>query len=537
MSKSIKLKVSVRGKQHTFALGADNLLRPVSHVLREHRLPLNTRCGGKGVCDGCQVELIDQQGHAILIRACEYSATEIARSFALSGLDTLTLNIPTRSLLVRTPQIVSNFKVNIPRASNPLGHKGHSSGSPPLGVAVDIGTTTVTVMLVDMNTGNIKACKSSFNRQMHYADDVVSRITMCVSNPEMITKLQEAVVKQTIQPLVDDALREADAALETIGCYTVAANTTMLHLFAGIDPSSMGVAPFNATFLDHRVLSTADVGLAGRAGIHLLPGSAAYLGADIVAGSLVTAQAYDEGPTLLVDVGTNGEIVLKIDGRLIACATAAGPAFEGARLSSGVRAMEGAIEHIRFNDDVEPSFDIIAATAPVGICGSAYVDFLSEARRVGLLSSAGRFSDAHRTIAQGRHGRYLRLFDDQAHPIIISEQDIATLLQAKAAIASGIITLLQKSKITPAEIRRVHLAGGFGLHINSESAIGSGLLPGFEASRVEAVGNTSLGGAYLALLDSGIIEECARIARDIEVIELNLEPEFETNYIDQLSLP
>jgi len=243
-------------------------------------------------------------------------------------------------------------------------------------------------------------------------------------------------------------------------------------------------------------------------------------------------------------VGTNGEIVAKMGDRLIGCATAAGPAFEGAGLSCGVRGVRGAIERVRLAvDPFAVECEVIGGGArPLGLCGSAYVDLLWEGRRTGILGSNGRFTPefaarAGDAIAADKWGRKLRLEARGASgPISISEVDVARLLQAKAAIAAGITTLLGLLDTTPAAVKTVYLAGGFGLHLSLEHAIGCGLLPGFAEAQVCVVGNTSLGGAFLMLNDRSLLEEAKLACARMVAVELNLQPGFEDAYIDHLSI-
>ena len=310
----------------------------------------------------------------------------------------------------------------------------------------------------------------------------------------------------------------------------------------------MGVHPFRPVFLEHRRYTSNDLGLEfgdGAAQVHLLPGPAAYVGADLAAGMVATGLLYDDGPALLVDVGTNGEIIAKVGDRLIGCSTAAGPAFEGAGLSSGTRAVRGAIERVRLRTEpFTAELGLIGETArPLGICGSAYIDFLWEGRREHILQPDGRFeaafcSRAGDLIQADKYGRRLQLHPRGASgPVFISELDVAKLLQAKAAIAAGIRTLLELLGTAAGDVKRLYLAGGFGFHLSLEHAIGCGLLPGFTARQIQVVGNTSLGGAFLALNDRSLLEEMATACRAMEEIELNLQPGFENAYIDHLVLP
>ena len=526
MAKTLQIKAHQQSQ--AMALTHDQQGMKLSEVLGQHGLSLNTRCGHKGLCDGCLIDVIDEQGKAKRVKACELVAGQV---------HALSIAVPARSLQAHNPQVVSNFKIKIGWANNPIVKLEHAT-QPALGVAIDIGTTTVALMLVELATGKVKGRASTFNKQMSFGDDVLTRINLCSTDPQMLGKLQHAVVADTIVPLVEQVIEKAEASVDQIACYAVAANTTMLHLLAGVDPSSMGVAPFTAGFLDHREVASTEIGLPGDAPVHLLPGAAAYVGADLVAGCLMTSHAYEERPVLLVDVGTNGEIIFKHGEHLIGCATAAGPAFEGSRLTSGMRAADGAIQRIRFADrHATPTTGVIGQTQACGVCGSAYLDFLSDARRVGLLNPAGRFVGEHCSFVADEYGRRIRLAGDNGDMVAISESDVASLLQAKAAIAAGIVTLMERVGMTPDQVARVYLAGGFGMHIDPVSAVGSGLLPGFMPEQIEAVGNTSLAGAYVVMLDQGIFDEMKHLAQRMQIVELNLEPMFEMNYIEHLSLP
>lgn len=591
---------SAKGRQTIVPTG-DELRMRLSALLRRKNLPLNTRCGERGLCDGCLVELLEghlfhiatnelvaAQQPAALVRGCEYRLAEGKPA---------RIHVRPRSLLAYEPQVVVDFRINVPRAHDPLwqqielsrselaggvgeaiARRRHGQrpvrvaagvGMPKsdrpivtteyhgdhwlvtdmadkplagtLGAAIDIGTTTVAVLVVDLSNGQIVGRVAGFNRQMNFGDDVLTRINLCGTNPEMLGKMQSAILNDTIAPL----LLEAGATPDRLKCVTLAGNTTMLHLLAGVDPSTMGYVPFAPAFLDHRVHLAKDLpftmpALDFNTPVHLLPGAAAYVGADLVAGMFASGLAYDAGPSLLVDVGTNGEIILKYNDHVLGCATAAGPAFEGAGLSSGVRASDGAIERIELSTSpLTVHTEVIGNLKPTGICGSAYVDFLAQARTVGLIGPTGRFDlnlGGEVVVPWEDYGHALRVAHGPTD-ICISELDIARLLQAKAAIAAGILTLLERVGMTPQQVKKVYLAGGFGMHLDVEHTIRCGMLPGFRPEQIEVVGNTSLAGAYLALLDTGVLDELKRIGKKIDVIELNLDPGFESRYIDQLMLP
>ena len=275
--------------------------------------------------------------------------------------------------------------------------------------------------------------------------------------------------------------------------------------------------------------------------IHTLPGAAAYVGADITAGVLASGMAYSDDSCLLVDLGTNGEIVLKHDGRLYGCATAAGPAFEGAGLTYGVRAGRGAIGHIWLEpSQVEPRVEVIGGGTPIGLCGTAYIDFVARARASNLITPTARFvsRDAPGVFKHPTHGWAFPVAPGpNDEPLLVTEADMASLLQAKAAIAAGVICLLRRTGIEASSVRTVYLAGGFGFHMHVDSLLGCGMLPGFQPEQIEMIGNSSLAGAYLTLLDSSALREIRKLSKRMQIVELNLEPDFEATYIDQLMLP
>jgi len=531
------------GRHEIYATGAE-AIRPLVELLGGRGFPLNTRCGGRGLCGGCEVELRAGELRRIIDGAAIHAgAATTVKSCQMRADGAWTeLLVPARSLLRHKPVVVSEFRINIPWACDPL------VPAVRLGAAVDIGTTTVALILCRLANGEVLAEASAFNAQIRFGEDVLTRIQYCETAATAVAQLQHAVVHETINPLLAEACMKAGVSPENVGVMTIAGNTTMLHLLAGVDPTPMGIYPFRAAFLEHRKYAPSEIGLSfgtEAAEVHLLPGPAAYIGADLAAGMVATGLIYDVGPSLLVDAGTNGEIVAKMGDRLIGCATAAGPAFEGAGLTSGTRAVRGAIERVRLQSDpLMATVGIIGdATQPIGICGSAYVDFLCEARRAGILQTNGRFTDAFGRRA-GDHvhvdaeGRKLRLHPrGVSGPIWISERDVSQLLQAKGAIAAGIVTLLNVLGVTPREVKTLYLAGGFGLHLSSEHAIGCGLLPGFTIDQIQVVGNTSLGGAFLAMQDRALLGEMVSASKRVEVIELNLQPGFENAFIDHLSLP
>ncbi|MCL2648243.1 MAG: ASKHA domain-containing protein [Phycisphaerales bacterium] len=563
----------------------------LSDFLRAHGIPLNTRCGGRGLCESCTVELLsgtlthisgkritagnngesisptstenacgvaNHSPKVVAVKACEMKIPELSEAVPH-------IRVPARSYLRYTPQIVTDYRVNIPCGHDPL-YKASAedkvilNGRPPLGVAVDIGTTTVALLLVNLDNGKVLAQAAMFNQQMNLGDDVVTRIDLCARDKAMIGRLQGALAQETLSPLIASALQHAKMNIDQILCFSIAGNTVMLHLAAGVDPTPLGTAPFTPAFLAHKLIDGSTLFQGGdslpkKVAVHLLPSAAAYVGADLTAGVVASGMLYDQETSLLVDVGTNGEIVLKHKDQFLGCATAAGPAFEGAGLSCGMRAGDNVIAYVHISGSGD-SFKVHTETigdsenhlphkkkTAVGLCGSAYIDFLAEGRRSGLLGETGRFDadfDARGHIIpwDADRDRAFRLgFAPGRQAIAISQRDIASLLQAKAATAAGVLTLLTRVGLTPKDVKKVYLAGGFGTKMNAGNAIACGLLPGFAPEQIQPVGNTSLAGAYLALLDRSLLSEMRHVGEAMKIVELNLDPSFEGTYIEQLMLP
>jgi uncharacterized 2Fe-2S/4Fe-4S cluster protein (DUF4445 family) len=520
--------------------------RSLAEELTANDLPLNTRCGQRGLCRGCEVVIEDG-----ILSGSEgtVSAPAVAKACQMRAAGNLSIRIPARSLIEHRPQVGQTFEIAVPYAHQPL--VASQPGQRDTGFAVDIGTTTVVVLLVDLTNGEVLSRAGDFNAQIRFGDNVITRIELA-RHSDNLAAMQRAVVMETLRPLLEKACERAGRGLDRIAGGAIAGNTTMLHLLVGEDPTPLGIAPFIPGFLEARQVTATEIlliaeGLAPDTPIQLLPGIAAYLGADITAGVFASGMAYDTAPGLLVDMGTNGEIVLQANGKLTACATAAGPAFEGCGLRCGTRARDGAVSDIRlaldpFHLDLATIGELPVARA-TGLCGSAYIDFMATARDSGLLRDNGRFDSAAWENLPAGH----RLNDDDQRafgltgnpdsPLRITEADIALLLQAKAAIGAGIEILLESANLRASDLGHVYLAGGFGMHLDVAHAIAIGLLPGCRPEQVRVVGNTALAGALLALVDRNTLDEMSNLGSQIEVIELNLAEGFEDRYIDHLALP
>lgn len=421
---------------------------------------------------------------------------------------------------------------------------------PHLAVAADIGTTTVVAMLIDLDRGRILGRASQYNQQIRRADDVAARISFCRSGDDL-RAMQQLVVNETLQPLVDEVCRAAKCEAGRIVRIAVAGNTVMMHLLLGLPPGGIGAIPFHPVARRHPAYRAADIGLKlhPRAVLDVVPSMSGHVGGDLTADACAARLLDRRGVVMLVDIGTNGEILLWNGKRLLSAATAAGPAFEGAGLHHGMRAATGAVDHVRWTPELKLEWTTIGGGPAGGLCGSAIIDFVAQSFKAGMLDTCGRF-DMERLREAGaearveRRGRTIhacRIVPAEAtstgHPLTVSEADIAEILKAKAAIHGGIATMLAAAGLQTADIDTLVLAGGFARHIHLRHAAWMGLLPDLPPDRIEVIGNGSLAGALMALGDPGAPAEFERILAAAEAVDLNLRPEFEAAYIDSMLLP
>ena len=422
---------------------------------------------------------------------------------------------------------------------------GHEDEFSPLwGAAIDIGTTTVTLWLVDLVSGKVRTQVAEYNAQIARGEDVISRIVYAGKNSGL-EELRQRVL-ETVNTLLDLACKRVKAHPSRVVKATIAGNSTMIHLLLGIPPASIRLSPF-VTAVNHPPLMTArdvDLNTCPDAGVDCLPGVASYVGADITAGVLSSGLDRAENVTLFLDVGTNGETVLGNRDWLVTCACSAGPAFEGAGVLHGMRATEGAIEELWINSQtLEPTYRVIGHSRPKGICGSGLISLLSEMFITGLLDKAGNVNLQAPTprVRQGAHGgEYVVAWAPETatgEDIVFTRVDTDNLLRAKAAIYAG-FTVLAEDVGVPLEMTdKVLIGGSFGKYINVEKAVQIGLLPDIDWARFEFLGNTAVKGAYYALLDGRQRERIAEIARRMTYIELSADNSFYEAFTSALFLP
>ena len=419
-------------------------------------------------------------------------------------------------------------------------------------IAFDVGTTTLAGVLLDLSTGAERAGVSRMNPQTAFGDDVLSRISLTREDPEGLRKLNGAIVDE-INEMILELMQEGQVSRERIYEVSFAGNTTMQHLLEGVDPSALGEVPFAPATGRSLLVKAAKLGLhihpRGRA--YVFPVIGGFLGGDTVAGTLVTGLAEKERPTVLVDIGTNGEIVVHHEGRTLAASTAAGPAFEGARISQGMRGTTGAIEKVMFDDDVR--INVIGDAPPVGLCGSALIDVTAELLRHGVLDPQGLLLTQDQLtpgLPQKIRDRVVENDDGAAFvlahaeetgidgPVLLTQKDIRELQLATGAIRAGISILLKRVGLEATDVDRFLIAGGFGNFIRRKNAQRIGLLPtDVERSRITFVGNTSLAGARLAAASQGARARAEELARQIEHIDLSLDADFQTEFMTAMFFP
>ncbi|MGM0432019.1 MAG: ASKHA domain-containing protein [Spirochaetota bacterium] len=415
-------------------------------------------------------------------------------------------------------------------------------GSQVYGVAVDIGTTTLVLYLLNLLTGEQIATSSAMNAQKQYGADVISRIAFASKSAENRKKAAATIADQ-IETMLLSLLKQHGIDPEQVPLISVAGNTTMLHLLAGIHTEGIAAAPFIPVFTEMLAFSAAELGMKRlpRATVELLPSVAAYVGADITAGIHTSGITEGEAPRLLLDIGTNGEIALATDGQILCCSTAAGPAFEGANISCGTGGVPGAIDTVIITPE-GVDYTTIADGKPVGICGSGIIALAAQLVTSGLVDYTGRLLSPEEKghpclVTRNGENVFLVATDDQSSTgseMYLTQKDIREIQLAKAAIAGGIRTLLDEAGIVEEDVEQLCIAGGFGSYIAPKQAGLLGLIPRQLVNKSIAVGNSSGEGSILSTLWIEHREDILQIARQCRYIELSAHKTFQEYYIEEM---
>lgn len=484
----MKLKIISSGNIETIEYVSNQSL---IEILREKGYDIYAPCGGKGTCGKCTVTVAGE-GEVVSCRYYPDKDTEVV----------LPAEYESNILVHQT-----DFLEDIPFRQKTLLHPNSNI----YGVAIDIGTTTIVLYFLNLVTGQVEKISSVLNPQRLYGADVITRINYCQEHKTGLSELQGAVT-EIINKELSRFVRKKDLEQESIEKIVVAGNTTMLHLLLGEDPVSIALAPFKPKFTDKQVLRGDETGLnINRGGeVITLPCQTAYVGADIIAGLAALKPLYRN--YLFLDIGTNGEMALVKDGKVFTCATAAGPAFEGANISCGMAAVTGAISH--FNNQEE--FLVIGNSEPSGICGSGIVDIVAWLLRNGYIDETGMLNKPF-MIRTNKN-------------ISVNQQDIREIQLAKSAIYSGIKILMNVTDSSFDDIEALFLAGGFGNYINIDSALEIGLLPAEMKGRIYTIGNSAGIGTLQYLKSDEFDERLYKLLGNSEYIELSNFDEFTTEF-------
>lgn len=480
--------------------------------LRENNICLNAACNGLGICGKCRIKignmkafegerkvLGDKDIDAGYRLACMHFVDECDKEAILKDIKESTDSVV----------LTDGF---MPKVS-------HTNICDKYGIAIDIGTTTVAMELIDLSNAAIIAKASEINSQIAFGFDVMSRIAYTMENVDGLFKLQKSIVN-TLNILIDRL--QADTGKEDIAEMTVAANTVMCHILLGESVEGLGKYPFSPVFTKSRTVMAYDIGIKSDAKITTLPHISGFVGSDIVAGVYAGGLCKDDKNVLFIDIGTNGEMVLKFGDKLLATSCATGPALEGMNISCGMRAGEGAIDNFCIEKN-SLSYTAVGNKKAVGICGSGVLAMVRELLKNNIINARGaidieKLKKAYDFIAFDKSDKpFIKISDN----IYFTSKDIRQVQLAKGAILSGILALVSKAKLELKDISKVYIAGQFGKYISVDSFFCVGLLPIEFFDKVEYLGNTALAGAYMALLDKCAIEDMSLLSNKTEFFELS----------------
>jgi uncharacterized 2Fe-2S/4Fe-4S cluster protein (DUF4445 family) len=529
--------------------GDMTVLVPQESVLPQGEKPFTGRSGViDPVVRGYNIDLAEGDGD----QAC---VERVARLMALRhGLDDLATDVTVLKDLGRMGGDLQGRVTVLVRTGKEIIGVLSGWDARYLGLALDIGTTTIAAYVGDLRDGQLIATGSATNPQVLFGSDIMSRITYSSRHPDGVQRMQ-AVLIASINALVRHMAESRGFEPCEIVDATVVGNTVMHHIFLGIPPDRLGLWPFTPTIRQSLDVKAHDLGIGlGRASsLHLLPLEAGFVGADNV-GVLLSDEPHRRAEiSLIMDLGTNGEIVLGNRERLLSCSCATGPALEGAQISSGMRAIEGAIERVRIDAATfEVDYAVVGkegwarangtSLEPAGLCGSAIIDAVAHLYATGLIGQDGAFSKGKRTarLRKGEAGMMefvvaWRGETKTGRDIVLTQKDIREVQLAKAALYAGCRVLMDRLKV--ASIPRMVIAGAFGMHIDKASALTLGLFPPCDPAAIAMVGNAAGHGAYLALMDKEKRKEADRVARFVTHVELAREETFQREFMNGLSIP
>ena len=497
---------------------------------------MEAACGGHGRCGKCRLRYCSDPPEPLPDEKEFLSAAELKDGWRLACLHVLTPSIHEPSVLE------SSLRIELPACGSVVMVSGFwgDVDAPPMdtldalkgyGLAIDIGTTTLAVSLLDMEKAAVLASSTRLNSQNFAGQDVISRIAFAASTANSISTLQNAVISD-IKTLISDVCRMAGISGNQIVSATAAGNPAMTHLLAGVDVSPLGVAPYTLVNDGAMRLSAQQLGLPLSDGtsVYTLPPVAAFLGGDIVGGMLVLGFDQPGATRLLIDIGTNGEIALVSGNTIYACSTAAGSALEGMNISCGMRAATGAIDKLCIEDG-HVRFTTIDSAPPRGLAGSGLLAAVSALCSCGLLSSKGRL-ELNGPICKLNGQRCLII--DESADIVLTQKDIRQVQLIKGAVFSGVTALLEFAGCPPEAVEQVYVAGGFGNSLSEYSLLECGILPRQFTGKISFIGNSSLAGARFCLLSAETRKRAERLAAGVKYIELAELEDYQQRFLSAM---
>jgi len=543
-----KIKVTLQPENQPIQAQSD---QPLLEAMIDAGILLRADCGGKGKCAKCRIQISDESKKSVSTPTDAerriMKNTEIENGYRLacqvSASESITVSIPEQTRL--KPEVAQKGPTLIP-VLEPVTGKYKTER---FGIAVDLGTTTIAVYLCDINRRKVLASVSLRNPQVIYGDDVMSRITAVYQYDDLLAKLHKSAV-QAIEWGIYSLCRSSQIQSRQLAQVVVVGNSTMIHLFANEDPSSIGVYPYEPKFKDERTFAATSLGFSFNADavVTTLPLISGFLGSDIVAASLAADHRNWPNGTMLIDVGTNGEVILLQEGQFTATSCATGPAFEGASIHHGMHAISGAIDAVKIDPQTgRPRCSLIQKDPakikkPSGICGSGVVSAIAELYRCGILLKDGRilpdnFPDMF-VHHEDQPPAYVLVPAEQAQAnraVTLTQADVRAIQLAKGALYTGISLLCMEMGIE--KPTRILIAGAFGSYINIEDALTIGLFPEMDPADVKVVGNAAGAGAILALFDDAYRQKALVLSREATVVDLGGHPQFQDVFMNSLAFP
>lgn len=411
--------------------------------------------------------------------------------------------------------------------------------APRYGVAIDIGTTTLVVYIIDLTDGSLLDIASTYNSQIKFGDDVITRIVYATEQNELAA-LQNTVVSD-INMMISLITQKHKINMDSVDSFVIAGNPTMTHLFFGLNPAAIREEPYILTANSFPLSFAGELGINARPDIPLysLPSVASYVGGDIVSGVLASGLHKKAELSFFMDIGTNGEMVLGNSELLVTAACSAGPCFEGSGIRHGMRATEGAIEDVKINrSTLEPEIKVIGGVSPMGICGSGMIDAISEMYLAGILDSKGALRrEASERVREGADGLEFVIHSEGGREITLTTPDIENIIRAKAAIYAAFTTMIKEVGFTFDDISTVYIAGGFGQFLDIEKAVILGMIPDISREKFVFLGNSSIKGAYLCTLSQKMRDEAEEIAKRMTYLELSVSRSFMDEFMSGLFIP